>query len=455
MRSLSRPDLAWVAIAVLGGTALVVLGAGLTFFADEWAVIEGRSLGDPATWFAPHNEHWATLQILAYRLLVEGVGLASYVPYQVLLIATHVLVASLVYLLIKRTAGAVPAVGAATLVLFLGSGFENLFWAFQIGFAGALACGLAAVLTFDAHPLPAKRALSGSLLLLASMALQGGPGLVLTLVVGVELMLDPQRRRWIGALAIPIAAYAAWYLIIGRTAIEAHQGVFSLGTPDKVAIVIATGWVTTAGSLIGVGPTIGVVALAGAVAGLAAWWLHQRRVAIAPRLVASIGGITALYGLIGLARAWVGPDVAQYTRYTYISAVLLIVGVAAQVGPARPDSRGLRLATQFGAACVLTLSLVWNARLLVAGRDLFANRAEVTRAFVQVALERPLPATTDPDRTLVLVPSPNALERIVGAYGSPLDDTIVPWAVRRPDPETLARARQVLAEGAEIPLPGR
>jgi hypothetical protein len=296
---------------------------------------------------------------------------------------------------------------------------------------------------------------SGSLLLLASMALQGGPGLVLTLVAAVELLLDPPRRRWIGVLAIPVAAYAAWYVTIGRTAIEAHQGVFSLGTPDKVAVVIGTGWVTTAGSLVGVGPTIGVVALVGAVAGLATWWLRRRRLAISPRLVASIIGISALYGLIGLARAWVGPDVAQYTRYTYISAALLIVGVAAQVGRTRPDSRGLRLGTLFGVGVVLTLSLVWNGRLLLAGRDLFADRAEVTRAFVQVALERPLPATTDPDRTLVLVPSPNALERIVGAYGSPLDDAIVPWAVRRPDPETLARARQILAEGAEIPLPGR
>jgi hypothetical protein len=70
-----------------------------------------------------------------------------------------------------------------------------------------------------------------------------------------------------------------------------------------------------------------------------------------------------------------------------------------------------------------------------------------------VALERPLPTTTDPDRTLVLVPSPAALGRIVTDHGSPLDDWLVPWAVPAIRPEVLTDARRVLAEGAEIPLP--
>ena len=70
--------------AVLALTSFVVilwLGLGMTFFADEWSFIEARSLGDPATWWRPHNEHWWTLPILLYRLMVETIGIGSYVPY--------------------------------------------------------------------------------------------------------------------------------------------------------------------------------------------------------------------------------------------------------------------------------------------------------------------------------------------------------------------------------------
>src|SRR6478609_6375742 len=119
-----RVDAAFVALAVVAAGVLIRLGLGLTFFADEWAFIESRSLTDPGTWFAPHNEHWSTLPILAYRGLVETVGLGSYVPYLALLVALHVVVAGLVYVLVRRRNPPLVGLGAAAIVLFLGSGFE-------------------------------------------------------------------------------------------------------------------------------------------------------------------------------------------------------------------------------------------------------------------------------------------------------------------------------------------
>ena len=66
-------------------------------------------------------------------------------------------------------------------------------------------------------------------------------------------------------------------------------------------------------------------------------------------------------------------------------------------------------------------------------------------------MERPLPATTDPNRSLILVPSPNVLETLLARYGSPLSDALVPDAVQPIPPEILAAARKGLAEGIEIP----
>jgi hypothetical protein len=71
----------FAAAAILGGVLLLALGAGMTFFSDEWAFIESRSLGDPLDWFQPHNEHWSTLPIIVYRLIVETIGIGSHMPY--------------------------------------------------------------------------------------------------------------------------------------------------------------------------------------------------------------------------------------------------------------------------------------------------------------------------------------------------------------------------------------
>ena len=106
-------------VLALAGLTWLALGAGMTFFADEWAFIAGRSLADPTDWFRPHNEHWSTLPIVAYRLLVETIGIGSYVPYQALVVLLHLLVAAMVYRLVERRSGPRAALLSGTLVAFL------------------------------------------------------------------------------------------------------------------------------------------------------------------------------------------------------------------------------------------------------------------------------------------------------------------------------------------------
>ncbi len=77
----------------------------------------------------------------------------------------------------------------------------------------------------------------------------------------------------------------------------------------------------------------------------------------------------------------------------------------------------------------------------------------MTRALVIAGLRRPLPAETDPNRTLVLVPSPASLERIVKSYGDPRTDSLVPWAVRPVPPGVQAEADRRVRFGAPVPQP--
>ncbi|MDT7613404.1 MAG: hypothetical protein QOF00_851, partial [Pseudonocardiales bacterium] len=145
-RRFDRSTVVLVVALAIGLPLLLWLGRGLTFFSDEWAFIESRSLGDPGTWLPPHNEHWSTLPVIAYRLLVETVGLRTYVPYLAVVVALHGLVVTLVFVAVRRSSGPFAAVAVAILLLCYGSGFENLYWGFQTGFVGATAFGVAALL---------------------------------------------------------------------------------------------------------------------------------------------------------------------------------------------------------------------------------------------------------------------------------------------------------------------
>jgi hypothetical protein len=71
----------------------------------------------------------------------------------------------------------------------------------------------------------------------------------------------------------------------------------------------------------------------------------------------------------------------------------------------------------------------------------------MTRALVAAALAPDRPVDADLDRSLILVPSPRALERIVAAYGSPVEDSFWGSDVEPLRPELLAEARRRLVDG--------
>lgn len=438
---------AGLAVALLVGLPMLLwLGRGLTFFSDEWAFIESRSLRDPSTWLPPHNEHWSTLPILVYRALVETVGLASYVPYLAVVVALHGLVVVLVFVAVRRASGPIVALGVAILLLCFGSGFENLYWGFQIGFVGATAAGVGAILMLDRED-AAGRAATGLLLLLGLAT--AGVALAFLVAVGVESVVRGRLRAMLVPLAVPIGIYGSWFLAYGRSGVTARASL-SVEALLDVPHSVASGLGNAAGAVFGVGPGLGLIAAAA----IALWALVRllRDRAIPPLFVGCAAGIVTLYGLIGLTRADKFEGIIDYTRYTYLSAILLMIGLSALVGRVTVPAPGrARLASIGVGGGLLAISLVFNARLLLDGRALFLDRAAMTRALIAVGLERPLPPATDPDRTLVLVPSPRSLERIVSAYGSPLSDSIVPDAVQPIPPDVLAEAQRRLIEGAEIP----
>jgi hypothetical protein len=418
-------DLTVAVAAVLAAALLLVLGRGLTFFADEWAVIENRPLGVDS-FLRPFNEHWLGIQVTVYRGLFEVVGLHTYLPYHALLVGLHVIVGLEVYGLVRRATHALLAAAIAVVVLFFGSGLENLFWAMQIGFVGSIALGLGALLLVDRRVTRA-RAL-GAVVLLTLSVMTSGFGLFLLAFVGLDLLFDPRRRRWIPTVLIPAGVWLVWYLAVGRAGVGAHGNPFTVEGLLNIPSFVIGGIGAAFGAAGGVGETLGLV-VAGAV--IAATGLVLRTPGPVPRrTLASVGAIIGMYALLGLVRASDGADANVYTRYTYLSGMLALIAIAGIVGRrAMPAVPRRRLAAVALATVAAVVAVSWNVRLLVVGREVFAERADLTRAFVELGLSDPLPAGVDPRLSLILVPSPEQLRAIVARYGSPLSDSLSPAAV--------------------------
>ncbi|HEV2761257.1 MAG TPA: hypothetical protein VGV86_16980, partial [Acidimicrobiales bacterium] len=148
-RQRGRLAVALHVVALVGGfLVLLYCNRDQWFFGDEWDFLGHRGVvGAERTIWAPHTDHWSTGPILIYRALYHRYGLLSYMPYVTVLLVLHVAVTHLLWRLMVRAGVDGPLATALSAVyVLLGAGYENLLWAFQIGFIGSVALGFAALL---------------------------------------------------------------------------------------------------------------------------------------------------------------------------------------------------------------------------------------------------------------------------------------------------------------------
>src|SRR6266404_1190922 len=139
-------------VLALGALVLLVwLGRDMTFYHDEWALILKRDLSINGI-LAPHNEHLSATLVVLYRVLIGTVGLGSYWPYLGVTFALHLVVAGLVYVIVRSEASTGWALGALAVMLVLGSGGDDILWAFQSATIGAVAAGIGAIVVAPRRP---------------------------------------------------------------------------------------------------------------------------------------------------------------------------------------------------------------------------------------------------------------------------------------------------------------
>lgn len=420
-RGLTLGDLLFVVACVVAVAVLLYLGRYTTFFNDEWSFIVDRSTWSFDALMRPHNEHWALTPGIVYNVLFSTVGLRSYLPYLLLLMVTHVAAASAIYVLLRHHNGQLPALAGGTLMLFLGTGEDNLFWAFQMAFVGAAAAGAwGIVLLIISESL--RAAVTAAALLLTAVATQG-TGLFFLVATAVMLMLDPVRRHRLWVVVPAVVAYLAWYVALGSSAIDAHRDPFTLAGLQQVPAYVVTGASYAIGRLSGWGEQVGLVLFV--LMGFATAWHVSGSRQIRSAAVAGFTGLIAQLVLTGLVRAQLGVTQATSSRYVYIASMLLLIAAAGWIGSRFAELR-FRPVLVLGA--VFALALGANLSALPSGRDAYVERAQATRASI-IVIDRYGGSPAVPvEAGLFPIPGKERLDEIRDRLGLPLSDAILPDA---------------------------
>ena len=322
MPAVPKRRFAWcfAGIAAFAAGYYMYIGRHGWFWFDEWYFLTARTAGNLNDLLRPHTDvHWSTVPILVWRAMWWVFGLRSYQPYMALSVLAHITIASLLRVVMRR-AGVRPWVATfvAGIFLFFGTGADNIIWAFQINFDGAVALGLAQLLLADHDgPLDRRDWLGLGAGLLALMC--SGPAVTMVIVVGIAVLI----RRGPRAAAfhtLPLGTvFFLWWLGYAATTSTVHP---TLNTTWKFLHDGIRATFDALGGGVVVGALIGAILVGG--------WLamaRQRNIRWASLAapIAMACGVPVFFMITGSGRETFGPTA---TRYLYIAAALLLPAVA-------------------------------------------------------------------------------------------------------------------------------
>jgi hypothetical protein len=304
------------ALLLAAGAWLMYETRGTTLWFDEW--LWATEYGDNSLdgFIAPHNGHPTLIPVAIYRLLFATVGIEHSAPYRAVGIAGHLLCVAVLYVYAFRRAGIGPALVAATVILFLGPGWQNIVWPLQIGWLVSIAGGLGALLMLDRRDRLGD--VAACALLLVSIA-ASGPGIAIAIGLTVEVLRSRGlRRAWIAA--VPLGLFAVWWLAYQDTGSVRRELAQAPGFAADSAAAAVSALVGLAGPAIGAdgtaldwGRPLAVAAVA-----LVVWRLWHVR-PVPTRVWTLLAVLGSFWVLTGIQRAGFGP--AESSRYVYVSAV--------------------------------------------------------------------------------------------------------------------------------------
>lgn len=339
-----------VAVAV-AATLILSLDRHLTFVVDDWDLLIRRHAWTVGNLLDPFNEHIVVGPAFVYKLLTAAFGLESATPFYVVSVSVFCLSAVLLFVYMRSRVGDWPALVGAFLVLFLGAAYEDLLWAFQLGFFASVAAGIGMLIAFDRED-DAGDALACGLLAVSMLFSSVGVAFLAGAIVELALGRRPRRGRAYVAL-LPFSLYALWWIGWGHTA-ESHVTLHNVEHLfGFVFDSAAAGFTSLFGLATGNGsepdqPHLiwGRIALIVTAVLLTARLARERR--ISRRLAVALAIAVTFWILTGLVR-----DMERFptsSRYQYPSAVFILLIVAEAL-------RGVRI-PRFAVAVAAPLAVL-------------------------------------------------------------------------------------------------
>lgn len=234
--------LAW-AVAISGGL-LLYWGSKLTFFLDDWEFLVYRRGFSAHTILEPHGENIVAGPMLVYKLLLAVFGMGSSFPWVVVLVGSFLATGVLLFIYLRRRVGQLAALAAAVVFLFLGAGWEDLLWPFQINYLVALAAGLGALVAWDRDDRRGE-VITCVLLVVATLFSSLGLPFLACFLVLILLREDRWQRIWV--VAVPAVLFAIWWLGWGHNA----ESAFSIANVAKSPIYVLNGFAASVAAVFG------------------------------------------------------------------------------------------------------------------------------------------------------------------------------------------------------------
>jgi hypothetical protein len=417
----------WVlgTLMLIEGLILFYAGHGFSFFDDDWIFVTHDYGGGLHSLLIAHNGNISVFPLLVYKALFRLVGLRHYAVYRLVVIVLHLICAGLIFALAARRIPRVPALLATALILFLGAAWEDLLWAFQVGYFLSIVGGLATWLLLEREDGLGDIA---AMLCLTLAAGSSSLGIAMMVGVGVELLWRGGERRRLWIVLVPALLYALWYLGYGESQVTDSS---LIATPRYVLELIAAAF----GGLIGRGLEWGrPLALVGLLVLLRRL---VRPLPVSPRLAGLLATGIALWMITAAARSTISPPGSS--RYIYLGAVVIVlVGVELLRG-VTITPRAIWLAAVLIACSAITGLTVMHENAIGRRENAETVTAELG-ALELAAAHAPAHYELDAQRAPGLLAGPYL--RAVREMGSSPADT--PSEIRAAEPEARAAADRIL-----------
>jgi hypothetical protein len=382
---LSPEQRRWLGFAAFGLAAVAALSLAAywtrdrTFALDEWQWLVGRREWSAEALLEPDNGHLIALPLLVYKGLADLFGAESHVPFSLLILLLQALVPLLLYLNLARMIGPLIALLPATLMLFLGAGWEVLLNGGGIVNQFSLAAGLAMMLCLPRGDFRGD-VVAGAFLALSLLSHSEGVAFAAAAAVHIVLRDRNARRLWV--VLVPVVAYgvwAVWAQKYDQTSILAYSvGSVVSAVFDQLAAGLAavTGTFRQAGApdletalylrIDRAAPLVFVLVA------LIVW-----RIARGPRPSPALWSALILLGAYTLLVALGINEVrnVESSRYAYTAAamILLVLGGLAKDVVFRP-------AWAWGAATATAVALIANVAEMRTGGTFLRAESDYNRA---------------------------------------------------------------------------